>query len=138
MNEKEVKNLKSNAQKFYYDERKTLTDKLELSEKMYAELEISGQKSIPVNDMEARRMYNKKDKPEISYNLQTCVDCATHLILAAYVSQNPTDNYDLPIVTDMAMRNIGFKFKNLLADAGYNNELVIDYFAENQNRRIHS
>ena len=132
LHEEEVKNLKFNARKFYYDERKSLVEKLELLERMYAELKISGQKSVPVNDIEARWMYNKKNKAEISYNLQTCVDCATHLILATYVSQNPTDDYDLPIVTDLAMKNVGFKFKNLLADAGYCNELVIDYLQKNQ------
>ena len=134
----EVKKLKFNARKFYYDERKTLTEKLELLERMYAELKISGQKSVPVNDIEARWMYNKKNKAEISYNLQTCIDCATHLILATYVSQNPTDDYDLPIVTDLAMKNVGFKFENLLADAGYCNELVIDYLQKKRYRRIHS
>jgi len=132
LREEEVKNLKFNARKFYYDERKSLVEKLELLERMYAELKISGQKSVPVNDIEARWMYNKKNKAEISYNLQTCVDCATHLILATYVSQNPTDDYDLPIVTDLAMKNVGFKFENLLADAGYCNELVIDYLQKNQ------
>ena len=132
LHEEEVKNLKFNARKFYYDERKSLVEKLELLERMYAELKISGQKSVPVNDIEARWMYNKKNKAEISYNLQTCVDCATHLILATYVSQNPTDDYDLPIVTDLAIKNVGFKFKNLLADAGYCNELVIDYLQKNQ------
>ena len=131
LREEEVKNLKFNARKFYYDERKSLVEKLELLERMYAELKISGQKSVPVNDIEARWMYNKKNKAEISYNLQTCVDCATHLILATYVSQNPTDDYDLPIVTDLAMKNVGFKFENLLADAGYCNELVIDYLQKN-------
>ena len=132
LREEEVKNLKFNARKFYYDERKSLVEKLELLERMYAELKISGQKSVPVNDIEARWMYNKKNKAEISYNLQTCVDCATHLILATYVSQNPTDDYDLPIVTDLAMKNVGFKFENLLADAGYCNELVIDYLQKSQ------
>ena len=77
-------------------------------------------------------MYNKKNKAELSYNLQTCVDCATHLILATYVSQNPTDDYDLLIVTDFAMKNVGFKFVNLMADAGYCNELVIEYLKNNE------
>ena len=99
---------------------------------MYAELKISGQKSVPVNDIEARWMYNKKNKAELSYDLQTCVDCATHLILATYISQNPTADYDLPIVTDLAMKNVGFKFENLLADAGYCNELVIEYLKNNE------
>ena len=130
--EKEVKILKWNARKFYYDERKTRDEKLELLERMFVELKISGQKSVPLNDIEARWMYNKKNKAELSYNLQTCVDCATHLILATYISQNPTDDYDLPIVTDMAMKNVGFKFENLLADAGYSNELVIKYLKKNE------
>ena len=127
LDESEIKELKFNARKFYYDKRKTTVEKLELLERMESELEISGQKSIPINDIEARWMYNKKKKAEPSYNLQTCVDCATHLILATYVSQNPTDDYDLPIVTDLAMKNVGFKFENLLADSGYSNELVIAY-----------
>ena len=58
--------------------------------------------------------------------------CASHLILATYISQNPTDDYDLPIVTNLAMKNVGFKFKNLLADAGYSNELVIDYLQKSK------
>lgn len=132
LGKEEIKKLKLNARKFYYDESKTLTEKLELLERMYDELKISGQKSVPVNDIEARWMYNKKNKAELSYNLQTCVDCATHLILATYISQNPTDDYDLPIVADMAMKNVGFKFKNLLADAGYCNELVIDYLQKSK------
>ena len=127
MDEEEIKKLKINAKKFYYDKQKTLNEKLKLLKRMYAELKISGQKSVPVNDIEARWMYNKKNKAELSYNLQKCVDCATHLILATYISQNPTDDYDLPIVTDMAIKNVGFKFKNSLADAGYSNELVIKY-----------
>ena len=127
LSEEEIKKLKFNAQNFYYDENKTLTEKLDLLEKMYDGLKVSGQKSIPVNDIEARWMYNKKGKAEPSYNLQTCVDCMTHLILTTYISQNPTDDYDLPIVTDLAMKNVGFKFKNLMADAGYSNELVIEY-----------
>ena len=40
----EVKKLKVNARKFYYDERKTLNEKLELLERMYVELKMSGQK----------------------------------------------------------------------------------------------
>ena len=130
--EDEIKKLKFNARKFYYDERKTHSEKLELLERMYEGLKISGQKSVPINDIDARWMYNKKNKAELSYNLQTCVDCATHLILATYISQNPTDDYDLPIVTDLAMKNVGLKFENLLADAGYSNELVIDYLQKNQ------
>ena len=125
--EEEIKKLKLNAKKFYYDETKTLEEKLDLAMQMNKELEMSGQKSIPVVDMEARWMYNKKGKAELSYNLQTCVDCATHLILATHISQNPTDDYDLPIVADLAIKNVGFKFENLLADAGYCNELVIVY-----------
>ena len=127
LDESEIKKLKFNARKFYYDQRKTAEEKLALLERMQVELEISGQKSVPINDIEARWMYNKKKKAEPSYNLQTCVDCATHLILATYVSQNPTDAYDLPIVTDLAMKNVGSKFENLLADSGYSNELVIAY-----------
>ena len=127
LEENEIKKLKVTARKFYYDESKTSDEKLELLEIMYEELKISGQKSVAVNDIDARWMYNKKDKAELSYNLQTCVDCITNLILATYISQNPTDDYDLPFVLELAMENVGFKFKNVMADAGYSNEFVIEY-----------
>ena len=38
LGEEEIKNLKLNARRFYYDECKTLTEKLTLAERMYAEL----------------------------------------------------------------------------------------------------
>ena len=60
LDENEIKKLKFNARKFYYDTSKTLEEKLDLLELMYAELKISGQKSVPVNDIDARWMYNKK------------------------------------------------------------------------------
>ena len=127
LDEKEIKKLKVNARKIYHDKTKNQEEKLDLLEYMYSELKISGQKSIPVNDIEARWMYNKKNKAELSYNLQTCVDCMTHLILATYVSQNPTDDYDLPIVSNLAMNNVGHVFENIMADSGYSNEFVIAY-----------
>ena len=92
----EVKNLKRNARKFYYNDKMTIEEKLALLIEMNQQLKISGQKSISISDIEVRWMYNKKGKAELSYNLQTCVDTATHLILATYISQNPTDDYDLP------------------------------------------
>ena len=60
--ENEIKKLKFNARKFYFDEKKTCDEKLELLERMYADLKISGQKSVPINDIGACWMYNKKIK----------------------------------------------------------------------------
>lgn len=123
----EVKNLKRTTRKFYYNDKMTIAEKLALLIEMERQLKICGQKTISVSDMEARWMYNKKGKAELSYNLQTCVDTATHLILATFISQNPTDDYDLPIVANKAMNNLDMKIIRLLADAGYSNELVIQY-----------
>ena len=58
--EKKKKKLKLNAKKFYYDETKTLEEKLDLAMQMNKELEMSGQKSMPVVDMEARWKNKKK------------------------------------------------------------------------------
>lgn len=49
LGKEEIKKLKLNARKFYYDKRKTLGEKLTLLERMCAELKISGQKSVLVN-----------------------------------------------------------------------------------------
>jgi len=54
------------------------------------------EKKIPLYDSDVRWMLNKKKKKHISYNIQTCVDTQSHLIMGVYTSQNATDHYELP------------------------------------------
>ena len=87
------------------------------------ELEISGQKTCPLYDCEARWMFNKKGKKELSYNLQSGVDYTSKLILAVHVSQHPTDQYQLPPTLTKAVENSPVPLNNISADTAYHNEV---------------
>lgn len=51
-------------------------------------------------------MKGKKGNFMVAYNIQSAVDYDTKLICAINVTQNPTDNYELPIIAERAIRNI--------------------------------
>lgn len=50
---------------------------------------------ISINDSDARFMKNKKGIWEYDYNGQIAVDEYKGIILASYVTNNPTDRYEL-------------------------------------------
>ena len=56
---------------------------------MNTQLTMSGQDTIPVNDMEARWMQNKDGQSQISYNIQSTVDTTTKLICTVNITQKP-------------------------------------------------
>ena len=50
---------------------------------------------ISINDPDARLMMNKKGKWEWDYNAQIIVDEYKGIILTSYITQNPTDHFEL-------------------------------------------
>ena len=50
---------------------------------------------ISINDPDARLMKNKKGKWEWDYNAQIIVDEYKGIILTSYITQNPTDHFEL-------------------------------------------
>ena len=58
-------------------------------------LKESGKDVISINDPDARFMKNKKGKWEYDYNGQIAVDEHKGIILASYITNNPTDHYEL-------------------------------------------
>ena len=50
---------------------------------------------ISINDPDARLMMNKKGKWEWDYNAQIIVDEYKGIILSSYITQNPTDHFEL-------------------------------------------
>lgn len=107
-------------------------DKLELLYDIETQFEFTGQNTIPVNDIEAYWMKNKKGNQEISYNIQSAVDYDTKLICAVNVTQNPTDHYQLPKISNKAIENIKTKPKNISADTSYLNQISLTYLANNE------
>ena len=129
---KEEKNKLNKPAKKILKRKMKLSDKLELLYDIETQFTLTGQKIIPVNDIEARWMKNKKGNMEISYNLQNAFDYDSKLICALNVVSNPTDHYELPDIVDKAIENIEDKPKHVSADNIYLNQISLTYLAKNE------
>ena len=114
--------LSKSSIKFLLNEK--LSDEEKLNQLYFAqeELKVTQQTSMGLNDHDARWMLNKKKKLELSYNLQLAVDFETKMILNYFISQSPTDHYQLENNINGIKNNTGHKPKRISADAGYNTE----------------
>ena len=82
-------------------------------EKIYKKLETleeklneSGKDLISINDPDSRMMINKKGKWEYDYNGQIAVDAHKGIILASYITNNPTDHYELIPLMEQVQSNL--------------------------------
>jgi uncharacterized protein YutE (UPF0331/DUF86 family) len=71
------------------------------------ELKKTKQKTISLTDPECRWMMNKKNRMELSYNLQIAIDYDSGIILANTVTQDPTDHYQLIPQIEQTIETIG-------------------------------
>ena len=123
--------LRRPASRFLLKENISNEEKIELLYDMKTQLTMSGQNTIPVNDIEARWMRNKEGISQISYNIQSAVDTTTKLICAVNVSQSPTDHYELPNIVKTTIENINKKPEKISTDTDYHNPISIEYLAKN-------
>lgn len=129
LSKEEQKKLHKPARKILKRKMKT-SDKLELLYDIETQFTMTGQNTIPVNDIEARWMKNKKGNMEISYNIQNAFDYDSKLICALNVVSSPTDHYELPGIVDKAMENIKCKPEHVSADCCYLNQISLTYLNE--------
>ena len=106
-------------------------DKLELLYDISTQFTLTGQNTIPVNDIEARFMKGKKGNQMVAYNIQSAVDYDTKLICAINVTQRPTGHYELTEIAEKAINNIGKVPETMSADTIYLNEISLSFFADN-------
>ena len=66
--------LSKSAYRFLTNPKLTDNEKIKKLQELKKELKKSGQKSIGINDTDARWMLNKKGQTEISFNMQSAVD----------------------------------------------------------------
>ena len=64
-------------------------------DKLEEKVKKSPKDIISINDPDARLMKNKKGKWEWDYNAQIIVDEYKGIILSSYITQNPTDHFEL-------------------------------------------
>ena len=106
---------------------KTLEEKLKESEKDV----------ISINDPDARFMVNKKGQWEFDYNGQIAVDEYKWIILASYITNNPSDHHELIPLIEEVKSNLTGIFNEMpsnfqaSADNGYSTDANTEYLEEN-------
>jgi transposase len=83
-------------------------------------------------DPQARIMKRAGGGFDYSYNGQTAVDEAAHIIVAAEVVNTSSDVQQLPMVLNALKANTGSSAAQVLADAGYRSEAVMAELATTQ------
>lgn len=101
-------------------------------------LKKSGKDVISINDPDARFMKNKKGKWEYDYNGQIAVDEHKGIILASYITNNPTDHYELiPLMEEVKsnLTEIGCEIPvnlQVSADNGYSTDMNTEYLEQEE------
>jgi transposase len=82
-------------------------------------------------DPDSRIMKRSGGGFDASYNAQTAVDDAAHIIVAAELTSNASDAGELPTMLQAVKDNLGVLPKQALADTGYKAEAVFEALAGN-------
>lgn len=80
-------------------------------------------------DPDSRIMKRAGGGYDASYNAQTAVDEAAHIIVAAELTNNASDAGELPTMLHAVRNNLGQMPEQALADAGYRSEEVFQALA---------
>ena len=113
------------------EQKEVVLKKLEHAEN---ELKKTKQKTISLTDPESRWMMNKKNRMELSYNMQLAVDYNSGIILANSVTQDPTDHHQLIPQIEQTIEIIGPLPDNtaISADNGYFTKTNLQYLDDNK------
>ena len=116
------------------DKPKKILKKIETLEE---KLKESGKDVISINDSDACFMKNKKGKWEFDYNGQIAVDDYKGIILASYITNNPTDYYELIPLMEQVQSNLSEIYDEtpvnyqVSADNGYSTDMNTEYLEQN-------
>ena len=106
LTKKEIKKLRKPAKKFIYKNKLDPDEKINILFDWLDKLDLTGQNSLPMFDVDARWML-PKDKGQkykkLAYNVQVCTDTESKLICGINVVQFPTDHYQIPALLDQTI-----------------------------------
>ncbi len=113
------------------EQKKLVLKKLEHAEN---ELKKTQQKTVSLTDPECRWMMNKKNRMELSYNMQLAVDYNSGIILANTVTQDPTDHHQLIPQIEHTIQTVGQLPDDtaISADNGYFTQINLQYLEDNE------
>ena len=133
-----------NKDKLRASSKKLLKQAKEDPEKILKKLETLEEKLnesekdvISINDPDARFMKNKKGRWEFDYNGQIAVDEYKGIILASYITDNPSDHHELIPLMEQVKSNLNGIFDEMpsnfqvSADNGYSTDANTEYLEKN-------
>jgi len=119
LDDKNNEKLRRSAYKLLTNKKQPLKEKVNLLTHLKKILKESGQTSVGLNCSDARWMLNKKNRKELSFNIQSAVDNRSGLIIVLNAVQDPTDHYQLISQLKNVKRVIGKYPDKISADYGY-------------------
>jgi transposase len=105
---------------------KDATKRKELLDRAMEKLKETGHKAVCATDLESRVM-KTNDGNRAAYNAQAVVDRERQVIVAADVTQDCTDNRQLPAMLESAASNTGAYSSEVTADCGYHGVNTLAY-----------
>ena len=106
-------------------------------DKLEEKVKESPKDAISLNDPDARLMKNKKGKWEWDYNAQIIVDEYKGIIISSYITQNPTDHFELIPSIEQLESNLSEIYDEtpvnyqVSADNGYSTDMNTEYLEQN-------
>ena len=135
-NDRNKDKLRSSSLNLLKQAKENPEDVLKKLNELEEKVKESPKDVISINDPDARLMKNKKGKWEWDYNAQIIVDEYKGIILTSYVTQNPTDHFELIPSIEQLKSNLkeiydempsNFQFS---ADNGYSTDENTTYLEE--------
>jgi len=123
--------LRESAHNLLVNKKQPLKEKIEFLNNLKDILKESKQKSIGIHCTDARWMRNKKNRKELSFNVQASVDYKSKLIVNINAVQAPTDHHQLiPQLKDILMTINQYPNK-ISADYTYRGDKEFKFLQEN-------
>lgn len=114
------------------DEIKDKQYRLKRLEEASRQLAKENLKKVNVTDPDAHLMQNSKKVIQPSYNGQIASDSQEQVIVAAEVTQDATDHYQLKPMVEETEENLGQLPEQISADAGYSSYDNLEYIEEKE------
>jgi transposase len=131
LNDKNNDKVRESVYKILVDKNKSVKEKIHFLNDLKDVLNESGQSSVGVHCKDARWMKNKKDRIELAFNIQACVDYQSKLIVNLNAVQDPTDHNQLIPQMQKVLWTLNKYPEKISADYAYRGEKEFKFLKDN-------
>jgi len=123
--------VRESVYKILTDGKKSVEEKISFLNDLKDVLNESDQSSVGTHCKDARWMKNKKDRVELAFNIQACVDYQSKLIVSLNAVQDPTDHNQLIPQIQKVLWAINRYPEKISADYPYHGEKEFKFLKDN-------